>query len=70
MLSSPRGGARDSNEPARGGLAFRSSCATLEERLDTLFTDMLVLNLGGLRSWLVVELRTFLACAVLGAKTP
>jgi len=39
---------------------LRSSCATLEERLDTLFTDMLVLNLGGLRSWLVVELITFL----------
>jgi hypothetical protein len=28
--------------------AMGSSCATLEERLDTLFMDMLVLNLGGL----------------------
>ena len=29
---------------------MRSSCAMLEERLDTLFMDMLVLSLGGLRS--------------------
>jgi hypothetical protein len=61
---------RDSNEPARGGLALRSSCATLEERLDTLLTDMLGLNLGCLRSWLVVELITFIQCAALGPKTP
>ena len=70
MLSSPRGGARDLKEPARGGLILRSSCATLEERLDTLFTDMWGLNLGCLRSWLVVELITFIHCAVLGPKTP
>jgi hypothetical protein len=40
MLSSPRGGARDLKQPARGGLILRSSCATLEERLDTLFADI------------------------------
>jgi hypothetical protein len=31
---------------------------------------MLLLNLGGLRSWLVVQLIAVLDCAVLALKTP